>query len=335
VKALVTGASGFIGGAIARHLVERGVDVRVLLRAGSVPNLSEHDRERIEIAAGDLRDADAVHDAARGCEAIFHAGALYSFAADRNDLDAINVGGTRNVLDAARATGARVVHTSSISTIGGMRGGLIPDEDQEPVFAPGPYKASKWKAERLVRDAAMHGVDAVIVNPTFPVGWGDVKPTPTGAMIRDFIHGRLPAYLDTGMNVVDVDDVAEGHRLAAERGQRGRRYILGNANLTMRELLERLAALCGRRAPRVRLPYVVALGLAYTFRGRVPLEGVRTAREIRFASSERAIRELGFPQRPVQVALEAAVRWFQLQPKKGGGRWSNPRARQHASISMS
>jgi dihydroflavonol-4-reductase len=318
VKALVTGASGFIGGAVARTLIAKGVDVRVLLRPGTKPNLPDH--AAVDVVTGDLRDPASVRAAAAGCSVIFHAGALYSFIADRAELQAINVGGTRNVIAAARAAGARLVYTSSISTIGGMRGGAIPDEHQDAGdVAPGPYKESKWQAERLVRDEVAGGLDAVIVNPTFPIGWGDVKPTPTGALIRDFVHGRLPAYVDTGMNVVDVDDVAEGHWLAFERGQRGQRYILGNANVTMRGLLELLAQVSGRRAPRLRLPYAVALGLAYAdvvlsvgrrARTRIPLEGVRTAHEVRFANSARAIRELGLPQTPMRTALEKAVRWF-------------------------
>jgi len=317
VIVLVTGASGFIGGAVARALVARGVRVRAMLRPGAVPNLPEP--RAIEAVAGDLRDARAVRAAARGCAAVFHVGGLYSFAAGAGELHAANVIGTRHVIAAAHAAGARLIHTSSISTIGGMRGGVVPDERQRATAAPGPYKHSKWCAEQLVADAAARGLDAVIVNPTFPIGWGDVKPTPTGAVIRDFLAGRLPAYVETGMNVVDVDDVAEGHWLAFERGQRGERYILGNANLTMRELLGELAALSGRPAPRLRLPYAVALGLAHADamiarlvgRARIPLEGVRTAREIRFASSARAVRELGLPQTPVRTALEKAVRWFQ------------------------
>lgn len=318
---LVTGASGFIGGAVARALVARRLHVRVLLRPGTTPNVP--DPGAVEAVPGDLRDARSVRAAADGCMAIFHAGGLYSFSAGARELHAINVGGTCNVIAAARDVGARLVHTSSISTIGGVRGGTLPDERQEATgAAPGPYKETKWQAERLVRDAVAHGLDAVIVNPTFPIGWGDVKPTPTGAVIRDFLAGRLPAYLDTGMNVVDVDDVAEGHWLACERGRRGERYILGHANLTMRELLEELARLSGRRPPWLRLPYAVALGLAHVDavvagrlrrRSRVPLEGVRTAREIRFASSARAVRELGLPQTPVRTALENAVRWF-LRP---------------------
>ena len=323
MRALVTGASGFIGGAVARVLVTRGMDVRVLLRPGTVPNMPA--RAAVEAVSGDLRDPQAVRAAAADCAAIFHAGALYSFSASRDELHAINVGGTRNVLDVARATGARLVHTSSISTVGEMRDGVMPDERQHAEGeAPGPYKETKALAERMVRDDAALGLDAVIVNPTFPIGWGDVKPTPTGGLIRDFLAGLIPAYLDTGMNVVDVDDVAEGHWLAYERGQRGERYILGHANLMMRELLEQLAEVSGRKAPRVRLPYAVALGFAHADawfsnrvlkrRARVPLEGVRTARQFRFASSARAVRELGLPQTPVRAALEKAVRWFQQAP---------------------
>jgi dihydroflavonol-4-reductase len=315
--ALVTGASGFIGGAVARALLARGVHVRALLRPGAVPNVP--DPRAIQAIAGDLRDPAAVRAAARDCAAVFHVGGLYSFSARAGELHAVNVIGTRHVIAAAREVGARLVHTSSISTIGGMRGGALPDERQRATGGPGPYKQSKWRAEQLVADAAERGLDAVIVNPTFPIGWGDVKPTPTGAVIRDFLAGRLPAYVETGMNVVDVDDVAEGHWLAFERGRRGERYILGNANLMMRELLGELAALSGRPAPRLRLPYAVALALAHTDAmigrltgcARIPLEGVRTAREIRFASSARAVRELGLPQTPVRTALEKAVRWFQ------------------------
>ncbi|HEX4453361.1 MAG TPA: NAD-dependent epimerase/dehydratase family protein [Kofleriaceae bacterium] len=321
IRVLVTGASGFIGGAVARRLLVHGANVRVLLRPSTRANVP--DPSSVEPVFGDLRDAGAVLAAAHGCDAIFHAGGLYSFSADAAELHAINVGGTRSIIAAARQTGARLVHTSSISTIGGMRGGVIPDERQDAgEHAPGPYKASKWLAERLIRDEAARGLDAVIVNPTFPIGWGDVKPTPTGAVIRDFLAGKIPAYVDTGMNVVDIDDVAEGHWLAYERGVRGERYILGNANLMMRELLEQLAELSGRKPPRLRLPYAVALGLAHADalvtgrranRARVPLEAVRTAKDVRFASSARAVRELGLPQTPVRTALASAVRWFAEQ----------------------
>ena len=320
MNALVTGASGFVGGAVAHALVRRGDRVRVLLRPGSEPNLPRG--AEVEVVRGDLRDAQAVRAAAEGCEALFHVGALYSFSRPAAEVLAVNVGGTRNMLDAARATGARLVYCSSIATVGGVREGRIPDESFMPHGAPpGPYKQSKWEAEALVRAAAKDGVDAVIVNPTFPVGAGDVKPTPTGAVIRDFLDGRLPAYVETGMNVVDVEDVAQGHLLAFERGVRGERYILGHGNLMMREFLAELAAISGRRAPRVRLPWAVALGLAHAdayvvsrlFRRepRVPIEGVRTAREVMFANCRRAVRELGLRQTPVREALAKAVRWFE------------------------
>jgi dihydroflavonol-4-reductase len=326
MRALVTGASGFIGGAVARALLRRGADVRVLLRAGSVPNLPE--AGDVEVARGDVRDAQAVASAARGCDAIFHVAALYSFAAPANEVLAVNVGGTRNVVAAARESDARLVYTSSIATIGGMRDGVLPDELSKPRGPPpGPYKKSKWEAEALVRDEVARGLDAVIVNPTFPVGVGDIKPTPTGAVIRDFLDGRIPAYVDTGMNVVDVDDVAQGHVLAFERGQRGERYILGHANLTMRDLLEELAAVAGRKAPWIRLPHLIALGLAHAdafVEGRIlgrtpriPLEGVRTAREVMFANCSRARRELGLRQTPIREALAKAVRWFEERGRRG------------------
>jgi dihydroflavonol-4-reductase len=325
VKALVTGASGFIGGAVARALLRRGADVRVLLRPGTEPNLAEP--AEVEIARGDLRDAQAVSAAVRGCDAVFHVGALYSFTAPASEVLAVNVGGTRNVIEAVRAEGSRLVYTSSIATIGGMHNGVLPDEQCMPVGSPpGPYKRSKWEAEALVRQEAQRGLDAVIVNPTFPVGEGDVKPTPTGCLIRDFLEGRMPAYVDTGMNVVDVDDVAEGELLAFDRGQRGERYILGHANLTMREFLEELAIIAGRTPPRFRMPHLVALGLAHaeafvTGRilgrtPRIPLEGVRTAREIMFASSRRAVRELGLRQTPIREVLTKAVRWFEERARR-------------------
>jgi dihydroflavonol-4-reductase len=330
LKALVTGASGFVGGATARLLSSKGVQVRVLLRNGTSANLES--KEGVEIARGDLRDAASIRAAAEGCDAIFHAGAIFSFSASSAEIMEVNVGGTRNVIAAAREVKARLVHCSSIAAVGGMRDGVLPDEKQFAGTAPGPYERSKVESEALVREEARRGLDVVIVNPTFPIGWGDIKPTPTGKMILDFLRGRMPAYVDTGMNVVDVDDVAEGHWLAFERGQRGERYILGHANLTMQDLLEELALVSGRRAPRFRMPHFLALGLAHADslisarllgrEPRVPLEGVRTAREVRFANCSRAVRELGLVQTPIRETLEKAVRWFQQplwQAAKAGG----------------
>jgi dihydroflavonol-4-reductase len=319
LRALLTGASGFVGGAVARVLLGKGVEVRALLRPGSSPNLDR--KGDVEIVRGDLRDAASVLAAADGCDAIFHVGAVFSFSLPAAEILSVNVGGTRNVIAAARSTSARLVHCSSIAAVGGMRDGVLPDERQFSTTAPGPYERSKCESEALVREEAARGLEVVIVNPTFPVGWGDVKPTPTGGMIRDFLRGRLPAYVDTGMNVVDVDDVAEGHWLAFERGRRGERYILGHANLKMQDLLEELALVSGRKAPRVRMPHAVALGLAHVDalicgkllrrEPRVPLEGVRTSQEIRFANCSRAVRELGLKQTPIRETLEKAVRWFQ------------------------
>jgi dihydroflavonol-4-reductase len=325
MRALVTGASGFVGGAVARALLKRGAHVRVLLRPGTSANVD--DGADLEVARGDVRDAQAVASAVRGCDAVFHVAALYSFSAPESEVLAVNVGGTRNLVEAVRAEGCRLVYTSSIATIGGMHNGTLPDESSRPVGPPpGPYKKSKWQAEELVRAEAERGLDVVIVNPTFPVGTGDVKPTPTGAVIRDFLDGRLPAYVDTGMNVVDVDDVAQGEILAWERGERGQRYILGHANLTMREFLDELATVSGRKAPRFRMPHLLALGLAHAdafVEGRllgraprIPLEGVRTAREIMFASCRRAVRELGLRQTPIRDALAKAVRWFEERPRQ-------------------
>ncbi len=328
MRVLVTGASGFIGGAVTRALLDRGEHVRCLLRPGTAANLARDPlapppplRGEVEVARGDLRDAESVLHAAKGCEAIFHVGALYSFAAGAAEVLDTNVRGTRNVLAAAHESGARLVYTSSIATVGGMHGSKLPDErDEHRGAAPGPYKQSKFEAEEIVRAEARNGLDAVIVNPTFPIGWGDVKPTPTGAMVRDFLEGRMPAWLDTGMNVVDVDDVAQGHLLALDKGVRGERYILGNENLTMRELLEELARVAGKKPPRFRMPWTLALALGHAdalVEGRllkrtprIPLEGVRTARENRFCSPARAVRELGLPQTPIPIALEKAVRWF-------------------------
>jgi dihydroflavonol-4-reductase len=325
MNALVTGASGFIGGAVAHALVQRGDKVRVLLRNGAKPNLDES--SDVEIVRGDLRDPLAVRSAVDGCGAIYHAGAIYSFTRPLQEVLEVNVGGTHNVIDAARSSGARLIYTSSIATIGGVHDGEIPDEESMPRGPPpGPYKQSKWEAEALVREAAADGLDAVIVNPTFPVGVRDVKPTPTGAVIRDFLEGRMIAYVDTGMNVVDVEDVAQGHLLAFDRGIRGRRYILGHGNLTMIAFLEELALLSGRKAPRLKIPHSVAMGIAHADAflsehilhraPRVPLEGVRTSREVMFANCRRAVRELGLVQTPVREALDKAIHWF----RNGGAR---------------
>ncbi|HEY6234694.1 MAG TPA: hopanoid-associated sugar epimerase [Candidatus Elarobacter sp.] len=317
--AFVTGASGFVGANLARVLLERGWHVRALVR-GDAPSLAGLG---VELVRGDLF-APGLADAMRGCDALFHVAATYSlWRRDRDAVHRANVEGTRSVLAAARAAGvARTVHTSSVAALGAREHGLPADETYQspPGRLIGAYKRSKYLAEKEVRRAVDAGQDVVIVNPTTPVGPWDAKPTPTGEIVVRVLTGRMPAYVDTGLNLIDVRDVAAGHVLAYERGVTGERYILGNENLTLRELLERLAAIAGLRAPRVRLPR--AIPLAYAALGEyvlaplgvqpdVALDGVRMAKQRMFYTAEKAVRELGLPQSPVTDALADAVTWFQ------------------------
>ncbi len=317
--AFVTGASGFVGANLARALLDRGWHVRALVR-GDAPSLAGLD---VELVRGDLF-APELAAAMRGCDALFHVAATYSlWRRDRATVLRANVAGTRSVLAAARAAGVpRTVHTSSVAAIGARDDGRPAGETHQspPERLIGAYKRSKYLAEHEVRRAVEAGQDVVIVNPTTPVGPWDAKPTPTGEIIVRFLTGRMPAYVDTGLNLVDVRDVAAGHVLAYERGVRGERYILGNENLTLRALLERLADITGLRAPRVRLPRIVPM--AYAALGEyvlaplgvqpdVALDGVRMARQRMFYTAEKAVRELGLPQSPVTNALADAVTWFQ------------------------
>ena len=317
--AFVTGASGFVGANLTRSLLARGWRVRALVR-GAAPSLGGLDVETIH---GDLF-APELSAAMRGCEAVFHVAATYSLW--RRDRDAVmraNVEGTRNVLAAARAAGvARTVHTSSVAAIGVREDGVPADETYQsrPERLIGAYKRSKYLAEQEARRAFGSGQDVVIVNPTTPVGPWDAKPTPTGDMIVRFLSGRMPAYVDTGLNLIDVRDVAAGHVLAYERGVAGERYILGGDNLTLHEVLERLATIVGRKTPSIRLPR--ALPLAYAALGElvlarfgvtpdVPLDGVRMAKQRMFYDTEKAVRELGLTRGSVTNALCDAVTWFQ------------------------
>jgi dihydroflavonol-4-reductase len=316
--AFVTGASGFVGANLVRALLERGWRVRALVR-GDAPSLAGLDVKQI---AGDLF-APGLADAMRGCDALFHVAATYSLW--RRDRDAVmraNVDGTRVVLAAARTAGIpRTVHTSSVAAIGVRDDGVPAGESYQspPERLVGVYKRSKYLGELEARRAFAGGQDVVIVNPTTPVGPWDAKPTPTGEIVVRFLNGRMPAYVDTGLNLVDVRDVALGHILAYERGAAGERYILGNENLTLRALLERLSVLAGRPPPRLRLP--AAVPLAYALLGEhvlarfgvapdVAVESVRMARQKMYYSAEKAVRELGLPQSPVTRALEDAVTWF-------------------------
>lgn len=326
--ALVTGATGFIGGHVAADLMAHGWSVRALVRPASMG--SGRLPDGCEPVPGDMRDARAVRDAVRGTEAVFHVAALYSLARRNASLiEATNVEGTRNVLAAAGDEGVPVVHTSSVSTVGLPAGGGLGDEDTPlpPEQVIGAYKRSKVVSERLALHAAREGRHVVVVNPTAPVGPADHAPTPTGRIITDFMAGRMPAYVDTGLNVVDVRDVAAGHRLALERGRSGRRYILGNQNMTLREILGVLAGLTGRRPPRVRVPHAVAIGFAAVdemvegwLLGReplAPLDGALMSRKRMFVDASRAVRELGVPQSPVRAALADALDWFRARGRAG------------------
>ena len=318
---LVTGASGFIGWHVARSLLKAGHQVRALVRPGSQVQEIE-----VELVKGDLRDAESLRRAAAGCGLVFHVAADYRlWAKHPQELYESNVGGTRNLLEAARQAGVeRVVYTSTVGCIGMPRNGI--GDESTPVGIEdmtGAYKRSKFLAEQAALEFARNGLPVVIVNPTAPVGAHDVKPTPTGRIVLDFMRGDIPAFIDTGLNLVDVEDVAKGHLLAAEKGKPGERYILGCENLTLAEILQRLARITGRKAPNIRLPYFVAYaaGAASTAwanltgsEPRVPIDAVRMARKKMFVSHDKAKQELGFDPSGVDEALARALEWF-------GKRW--------------
>lgn len=319
---LVTGATGFLGSHVARLLVERGEQVRVLVRArregGHLDGLA------VERAAGDLRDASSLAKAVDGVKTVYHVAADYRlWARNPREIYESNVTGTRNLLQAARNAGVRrFVYTSTVATVAVPHGDPLPNEHTVTALGQmiGHYKRSKWLAEQEALGAAQAGMPVVIVNPTTPVGPGDAKPTPTGRTIVDFLNGRMPAYVETGLNWVPVEDAAAGHLLAAQRGLSGERYILGGENLTLKQVLDMLAGVSERPAPRIRLPHAVALVAGYADAGisrlvgrepRIPLEGVRMARHSMFVDAGKAGRELGFTSGPVAAALERAVRWYQ------------------------
>ena len=320
-RALVTGASGFVGAAVARALLRHGWRVRVLVRGGSVrTNLQDLP---VEIAVGDLTVAASLQAAAAGCDALFHVAADYRLGApDPSELYRTNVEGTRNLLHAATGAGVKkIVYTSSVATMG-IRPDRVPGDETTPVTLAamiGHYKRSKFLAEQVVLEAAAAGAPAVIVNPSTPVGPGDVKPTPTGQLVLDAAAGRMPAYVDTGLNIVHVDDVAAGHLLAFHHGRVGERYILGGEDMTLQQILIYIARHVGRQPPRIRLPYAAILPIAYAAEaiaklrgrpGRVTLEGVRMSRKIMFFSSAKAVAELGYRWRPPTQAFDDAIDWF-------------------------
>jgi dihydroflavonol-4-reductase len=314
---LVTGASGFLGWHVARSLVERGDRVRALCRPSS--QIRELDVERV---TGDLRDPESLARAVEGCELVFHVAADYRlWSKHPQELYASNVDGTRNLLEAAgRARVHRIVYTSTVGCIGMPQ--HQPGDETTPVSIAnmaGHYKRSKWLAEQVALEKARAGLPVVIVNPTAPVGDHDWKPTPTGKIILDFLRDKLPAFVDTGLNLVDVRDTAVGHLLAAERGRPGERYILGCENLTLEQILRRIAAIANKPAPKTKVPYVLAYatGLATTAWANLtgtepmaPLEGVKMARKKMFVTHQKAARELGFAPGPVDAALRRAIDWF-------------------------
>jgi len=325
MRALVTGASGFVGAAVARALLAAGWQVRTLLRAQS--NRRNLQGLEVEPVLGDLGEVGSLERALDGCEALFHVAADYRlWTTDPQALYRSNVDGTRNIVEAARRCGtARIVYTSSVATIGLRADGRPSDENDVGRLEQmiGHYKRSKYLAEAWVREAARGGVPIVIVNPSTPIGPGDVKPTPTGRLVLDAATGRMPAYVDTGLNIVHVDDVAAGHLLAYEHGRIGERYILGGTDLSLQRILSMIALASGRPAPRVRLPRALLLPLAYVAEAlarvtgrdtRITVDGVRMAAHHMYFSSARAVRELGYRWRPAQLAIDDAVRWF-LQPQ--------------------
>jgi dihydroflavonol-4-reductase len=318
---LVTGGTGFVGAHVVRALLARGRAVRCLVRRESRrDNLEGLD---VEIAVGDVRDRVSLARALGGVATLYHCAADYRlWVEDPGELSSVNVAGTQNVLAAAAEAGvAKVVYTSSVGALG-LNADGSPANETTPVARKevvGRYKKSKYDAERAAEAWAGRGLPLVIVNPSTPVGELDVKPTPTGQMIVDFVNGRLPAYVDTGLNVVDVRDVAQGHLLAAERGRIGEKYILGNRNMTLKEILDTLSRLTGLPAPTVRLPHAVPLAVAAAstllanLTGRPPrvsLESVRMSMHRMFFDAGKAVSQLGLPQSPVEEALLLAVNWF-------------------------
>ena len=319
---LVTGAAGFVGSAVVRKLVEQGASVRAFVRPTSdVDNLADLP---VELALGDVRHRPTIDRAIKGCEAVFHVAADYRlWVPERDVMFESNVTGTRNVMEAAAAAGVpRIVYTSSVATLGLAEAGNAANEDTPATSADmiGPYKQSKFEAEAVVRAmVAEHGLRAVIVHPSTPVGPWDRRPTPTGQIIVEAATGHMPAYVDTGLNVVHVDDVATGHLLALEHGKPGERFILGGENLALKEILTEIARISGRPAPRFQVPHNVVMPIAAMaemwsrLSHREPfvtLDGVRLARKRMYFSSSRAIDRLGYRPRPAVEAIAEAIHWF-------------------------
>lgn len=318
----VTGATGFLGSHVARALASEGAQLRLLTRSTS--NTSNIEDLNADVVTGDLRQPDSLSKAMAGCDAVFHVAADYRlWVRDPEEMYRANVEGTRAILQAAARSGVRrVVHTSSVATMGFTSNGTLADENS-PVSLDnmiGPYKRSKFMAEQVAIEAARAGQDVVIVNPTTPVGERDIKPTPTGRIIVDFLKKKFPAYVDTGLNLVDATECARGHIAAFERGKPGERYVLGGENLTLKEILDKLAAITGLPSPSIRVPYFMALATGVIdeivtgrIRGREPratIDAVRMGRKKMFVTSAKAERDLGWKMVSVDNALQRAVEWF-------------------------
>jgi dihydroflavonol-4-reductase len=322
MRTFVTGGTGFIGGAVVRRLLEAGHEVKVLVRPGA--DTRQLDGLPVERMKGDLRDRESLRRGMTGCQWIFHVAALYSYWGYRwKDFYETNVEGTRQMLEAARDQGAeRVVYTSSVAALGVREDGCPATEDTPATLADriGPYQRSKFLAEAVARDFPRRDLPVIIVNPSSPVGIGDHKPTPTGQIVVDFLNGRIFGYVDAGLNIIDVEDVAAGHLLAAERGQAGERYILGGENLRLKQILDLLSDISGRPKVRLRIPHWVAQCWAYVDvtmarlnPRRVPVatpDKVRLSRRYEFFDPGRAVRALGLPQTPARTALRKAVEWY-------------------------
>jgi dihydroflavonol-4-reductase len=322
VKVFITGATGFVGSHVAQELSRRGAELRILVRSSS--KLANLEGIAAETVVGDLLQVDALRSAVSGCDAVMHVAADYRlWVTDPERMHAINVTGTRELLRLAREEGvARVVYTSSVATVGFFSDGRLADE-ATPVSLDhmiGHYKRSKYLAEQEAVAAARAGQQVIILNPTTPIGSGDIKPTPTGRIIVDFLKRKFPAYMDTGLNLVDVGEVARTHANALETGRPGERYILGGENLTLKQLLDKMSAITGLPSPSMRVPHSVAMLFAlwdqnFTGRllGREPratVEAVRMGKKMMFVSSAKAERELGFQIVPVYAALRSAIDWF-------------------------
>jgi hopanoid-associated sugar epimerase len=320
MRVFVTGGTGFVGSHVVRSLLEAGYKVTALVRPSS--NLGNLRGLEIDIVKGDLNDSN-IWENMQGCNYLFHVAAHYSlWQKDREWLYLNNVEGTRNLLAAAKKAGIeRTVYTSSVAAIGVGKSGQVVDEThQSPVEKlVGDYKKSKFLAEQVAKEAAKQGQDIVIVNPSSPIGPLDIKPTPTGDIMLRFLRRQMPAYVDTGLNFIDVRDVAKGHLLALEKGKSGDRYILGNQNLSLKQLLEILSEITGLPTPQISLPAFVPLTVAWVEEkilapiGKtptVPIDGVRMAQQPMYYDASKAIRELSLPQSSLKVALKDAVDWF-------------------------